>query len=65
MIKQLPKILTRNLLTKTLRSKRREVFLSVLGSCHTTLDAKLFEDAATLLPDFIVIRVKMKKEPLL
>ena len=27
-----------------------EVFLSILGSCYTTLDAKLFGDAATLLP---------------
>ena len=27
-----------------LRSKRREVFLFILGRCYTTLDAKLFED---------------------
>ena len=27
--------------------------MSILGSCYTTLDAKLFEDAATLLPGFI------------
>ena len=27
------------------KSKRREVFLPILGSCYTTLDAKLFEDA--------------------
>ena len=40
-------------LTKALRSKRGEVFLSVLGSCYTTLDAKLFEDAATFLPGYI------------
>ena len=31
-----------------------DVFLSILGSCYTTLDAKLFEDAATLLPVYIV-----------
>ena len=36
------------LLTKALRSKRRDVFLSILSSCYTTLDAKLFEDAGTL-----------------
>ena len=30
-------------------------FLSILGSCYTTLDAKLFEDAATLLPGFICL----------
>ena len=29
-------------LTKALRSKRREVFLPILGSCYTTLDAKLY-----------------------
>ena len=40
------------LLTKALRSKRREFFLSILGSYYTTLDAKLFEDAATLLPGY-------------
>ena len=39
---------------KALRSKRREVFLSILGSCYTTLDAILFEDAATLLPGFFI-----------
>ena len=38
-----------------LRSKRREVFLSVVGSCYTTFDAKLFEDAATLLPAYIIL----------
>ena len=27
--------------------------LSVLGSCHTTLDSKLFEGAAMLLPGYI------------
>ena len=32
------------LLTKALSSKRREVFLSMLGSCCTTLDANLFGD---------------------
>ena len=42
----------RSLLTKAPRSKRREVFLSILSSCYTTLDAKLFEDAATLLPGY-------------
>ena len=30
-----------------LMSKRREIFLSILGSCYTIIDAKLFEDAAT------------------
>ena len=35
-----PKGLT--LLTKALRSKRQKVYLSILGSCYTTLDAKLF-----------------------
>ena len=34
---------------KALRSKRRETFLSILGSSYTIFDAKLFEDAATLL----------------
>ena len=55
MILKLPKIdkntsrrFDLTLLTKTLSSKRREVFLSILGSCYTTMDAKLFEDAATL-----------------
>ena len=41
------------LLTKALWSKRREVFLFIFGSCYTTLDAKLFEDTATLLPGYI------------
>ena len=27
--------------------KRREVFLSISGGCHTTFEANLFEDAAT------------------
>ena len=45
------------LLTKALKSKRREVFLSILGSCHTILDAKLFEDTATLLFGYIVLKV--------
>ena len=31
--------------------KRREAFLYILGNCFTTFDVKLFEDAATLLPD--------------
>ena len=37
-------------LTKIFGSKRREVFLSTLGSCYTIFDAKLLEDADTLLP---------------
>ena len=31
--------------TKSPRLKRRVVFLFILGSCYTTFDAKLFEDA--------------------
>ena len=50
-LKQMILILT--LLTKALRWKRREVFLFILGNCYTTLDAKLFEDAVTLLPGYI------------
>ena len=46
-------ILSIKLCAKALRSKRWEVFLSIWGSCYTTLDAKLFEYAATLLPGFI------------
>ena len=42
-----------NSLDEGLRSKRREEFLSILGSCYTTLDAKLFEDASTLLSGHI------------
>ena len=34
-------------------SKRREVFLSILGNCYTTLDAKLFEEAATLFHGYV------------
>ena len=45
---------------KALRSKRREVFPSILGSCYTTFDAKLFEDAATLLPGYIKVYVVAK-----
>ena len=30
-------------------SKRREVFLTILGGCYITFHAQLFEDAATLL----------------
>ena len=45
------------LLTKAFKSKRREVFLSILGSCCTILDAKLFEDAATLHPGFMELYV--------
>ena len=40
------------LLTKAPWSKRGKVFSSILGSCFTTLDAKLFKDAATLLPGY-------------
>ena len=40
-------------LTKALKSKRQEVFLSILGTCYTTLDATLFEDAAMLLLGYI------------
>ena len=35
-------LLLLTLLTKALRSKRREQFLSILGSCHATLNAKFF-----------------------
>ena len=40
----------------TLLTKTRNVekyFIYILGSCYTTLDAKLLEDAATLLPGYI------------
>ena len=47
------------LLTKALRSKRREVFLSILGSCYSTLDSKLFKDAATLLPGYMYFIVNV------
>ena len=42
---------TQTLPTKALKSKRREVFLSILGGCYATFDAKLFKNAATLFPD--------------
>ena len=29
------------------------MFLSILGSCYTTFDGKLFENAATPLPGYI------------
>ena len=37
---------------KAVRSKRREVFLSILGSCYTTLDAKflIMENVSTTTP---------------
>ena len=41
--------------TKAPWSKRREVFLSILSGCYTTLNAKLFEDAATLFPGYVNI----------
>ena len=35
-------MITHTLQTKALRSKRREVFLSILGCCYTTLDANIY-----------------------
>ena len=46
-----------------LRSNRREVFLSILGSCYTILDAKLFEDAATLLPGYTGAKKNIEMQP--
>ena len=37
--------------------ENRGKHLSILGSCYTTLDANLFEDAATLLPGFIALLI--------
>ena len=51
----------RTLPTKALRSKRREVFLSVLGSCYTSLHAKLFEDVPSPLSGYM--KIKSCKKP--
>ena len=48
------------LLTKALRSIRQKPFLADLGSCYTTLDANLFEDAAALLLGYIGTYLHLK-----
>ena len=45
-------------LTKVLRSKRREVFLSILGSCSTTLDANLLHIFVRVIFQ-VMLRVKL------
>ena len=53
------------LLTKALMSKHREVFWPILSSYYTTLDAKLFKNAATLLPGYIIIYFIIVRMPII